>query len=196
MNYGGLYIVYVNLKNREYKKGELLASRKLTCARKMKNVNKKYKIIIFVTVLVLLEQLIKVIIVMNRDKLPITIINNVFMLSYVENSGVAFGIKVGSVWSFIVINVVILGIIIKFMYSQLQELNNKTIAILSLVLAGGISNLIDRIFRGYVIDFLDITPMINFPVFNFADVMIVVSVLIFGITMIKNIIKDDEKGKK
>ena len=154
----------------------------------MKNVNKKYKIIIFVTVLVLLEQLIKVSIVMNRDKLPITVINNVFMLSYVENSGAAFGIKVGSVWSFIVINVVILGIIIKLMYSQFQELNNKTIAMLSLVLAGGISNLIDRIFRGYVIDFLDITPMINFPVFNFADIMIVVAVLIFGVTMIKNII--------
>lgn len=161
----------------------------------MKNVNKKYKIIIFVTVLVLLEQLTKIIIVMNRDKLPITVINNVFMLSYVENSGVAFGIKVGSVWSFIIVNVVILGIIIKFMYSQLQELNNKTIIILSLVLAGGISNLIDRIFRGYVVDFLDITPMISFPVFNFADIMIVVAVFIFGVTMIKNIIKDDKKGK-
>lgn len=161
----------------------------------MKNMNKKYRIIIFVTVLVLLEQLTKIIIVMNRDKLPITVIDNVFMLSYVENSGVAFGIKVGSVWSFIVVNVVILGIIIKFMYSQLQELNNKTIIILSLVLAGGISNLIDRIFRGYVVDFLDITPMISFPVFNFADIMIVVAVFIFGVTMIKNIIKDDKKGK-
>lgn len=162
----------------------------------MKNVNKKYKIIIFVTVLVILEQLSKIIIVMNRDKLPITVINNVFMLSYVENSGVAFGIKVGSIWRFIVVNIVILGIIIKFMYSQLQELNNKTIIILSLVLAGGISNLIDRIFRGYVVDFLDITPMINFPVFNFADIMIVVAVFIFGVTMIKNIIKDDKKGKR
>ena len=116
------------------------------------------------------------------------------MLSYVENSGVAFGIKVGSVWSFIIVNIVILGIIIKFMYSQLQELNNKTIIILSLVLAGGISNLVDRIFRGYVVDFLDITPIINFPVFNFADIMIVVAVFIFGVMMIKNIIKDGKKG--
>lgn len=162
----------------------------------MKNMNKKYRIIIFVTVLILLEQLTKIIIVMNRDKLPITVINNVFMLSYVENSGVAFGIKVGSVWSFIIVNVVILGIIIKFMYSQLQELNNKTIIILSLILAGGISNLIDRIFRGYVVDFLDITPMISFPVFNFADIMIVVAVFIFGVTMIRSIIKDDKKGKR
>ncbi len=159
-----------------------------------RDINKKYKIIIFVTFLVLLEQLTKIIILMNRDKLPITVINNVFMLSYVENSGVAFGIKVGSVWSFIVINIVILGIIIKFMYSQLQELNNKTIVIFSLVLAGGISNLIDRVFRGYVVDFLDITSMVNFPVFNFADIMIVVAVLIFGVMMIKNIVKDGKKG--
>lgn len=163
---------------------------------KNKNENKKYNIVIFVTILVLLEQLTKIVILMNRDKLPITIINNIFMLSYVENSGVAFGIKVGSVWSFIVVNIVILGIIIKFMYSQFQELNNKTIVILSLVLAGGISNLIDRIFRGHVVDFLDITPIINFPVFNFADIMIVVAVVIFGVMMIKNIIKDDKKGNR
>lgn len=162
----------------------------------MKNINKKYKIIIFVTVLVLLEQLTKIVILKNRENLPITVINNVFMLSYVENSGVAFGIKVGSIWSFIVINIVILGIIIKFMYSQLQELNNKTIILLSLVLAGGISNLVDRIFRGYVVDFLDITPIINFPVFNFADIMIVVAVFIFGVMMIKNIIKDGKKGNR
>ncbi len=160
----------------------------------MKNVSKKYKIVIFVTVLVLLEQLTKIVILMNREKLPITVINNVFMLSYVENSGVAFGIKVGSIWSFIVINIVILGIIIKFMYSQLQELNNKTIILLSLVLAGGISNLVDRVFRGYVVDFLDITPIINFPVFNFADIMIVVAVFVFGVMMIKNIMKDGKKG--
>lgn len=162
----------------------------------MKNVSKKYKIVIFVTALVLLEQLTKIVILMNREKLPITVINNIFMLSYVENSGVAFGIKVGSIWSFIVINIVILGIIIKFMYSQLQELNNKTIILLSLVLAGGISNLIDRVFRGYVVDFLDITPIINFPVFNFADIMIVVAVFIFGVMMIKNIMKDGKKGNR
>lgn len=162
----------------------------------MKNVSKKYKILIFVTALVLLEQLTKIVILMNREKLPITVINNVFMLSYVENSGVAFGIKVGNIWSFIVINIVILGIIIKFMYSQLQELNNKTIILLSLVLAGGISNLIDRVFRGYVVDFLDITPIINFPVFNFADIMIVVAILIFGVMMIKNIMKDGKKGNR
>lgn len=159
-----------------------------------KKINKKYKIVIFVTILVLLEQLTKIVILKNRENLPITVINNVFMLSYVENSGVAFGIKVGNVWSFIIVNIVILGIIIKFMYSQLQELNNKTIIILSLVLAGGISNLVDRIFRGYVVDFLDITPIINFPVFNFADIMIVVAVFIFGVMMIKNIIKDGKKG--
>lgn len=161
----------------------------------MKNLSKKYKIIIFVSILVILEQLTKIIILMNRDKLPINVINNIFMLSYVENSGVAFGIKVGSVWTFIIVNVIVLGIIITFMKSQLSELNNKTVLIFSLVLAGGISNLIDRIFRGYVIDFLDITPLINFPVFNFADIMIVVAVLIFGVTMIKNIIKDNKKGK-
>lgn len=159
----------------------------------MKKLNKKYAIAIFVVILILLDQLSKILILANKDKLPINVINNVFMISYVENSGMAFGIKVSNLWSFIVVNVVILGIITKFMHSQLSKLNNKTIVILSFVLAGGISNVIDRIFRGYVVDFLDITPLVNFPVFNFSDIMIVVAVIIFLIIMIKNIIKDNRK---
>ena len=118
----------------------------------MKKLDKKYVIVIFVAILIILEQLTKVVVLVNKDKLPINVIENIFMISYVENSGAAFGIKVGSVWSFVAINIVVLGIIIKFIYSQLSELNNKTIVILSLVLAGGISNLIDRIFRGYVVE--------------------------------------------
>jgi signal peptidase II len=114
---------------------------------KMKKLDKKYVIVIFVAILIILEQLTKVVVLVNKDKLPINVIENIFMISYVENSGAAFGIKVGSVWSFVAINIVVLGIIIKFIYSQLSELNNKTIVILSLVLAGGISNLIDRLFR-------------------------------------------------
>lgn len=67
--------------------------------------------------------------------------------------------------------------------------------IISFIIAGGISNLIDRIFRGAVIDFIDITPIINFPVFNLADIMIVIGVAIFMIEMIKNIIKNEGKEK-
>ena len=81
---------------------------------KMKKLDKKYVIVIFVAILIILEQLTKVVVLVNKDKLPINVIENIFMISYVEISGAAFGIKVGSVWSFVAINIVVLGIIIKF----------------------------------------------------------------------------------
>ena len=162
----------------------------------MKKLDRKYKVGILVIILIILEQLTKIALLMNKDKLPITVINNVLNFSYVENSGAAFGIKVGSVWTFVLVNIVILGIIIKFIHCQMSKLNNKIVVILSLVLAGGISNLIDRIFRGYVVDFIDITPIVNFPVFNFADIMIVVAVILFAVIVIKNTIMDNRKETK
>ena len=162
----------------------------------MKKLDRKYKVGILVIILIILEQLTKIALLMNKDKLPITVINNVLNFSYVENSGAAFGIKVGSVWTFVLVNIVILGIIIKFIHCQMSKLNNKIVVILSLVLAGGISNLIDRIFRGYVVDFIDITPIVNFPLFNFADIMIVVAVILFAVIVIKNTIMDNRKETK
>ena len=160
----------------------------------MKKIDKKI-VTIIVSILIILDQLSKVVIVLIKDKLPIIVINKFFMLSYVENSGAAFGIKVGSVWTFILINIIVIGFIIAIFYSQISKLKNKEVIVFSLVLAGGISNLIDRIFRGAVIDFLDFTPVVNFPVFNFSDIMIVVSVFIFIILLIKNLIYKSDSIK-
>lgn len=161
----------------------------------MKKFDKKYIILILTLVLVALEQLSKIIILNVKSNLPIELIKNILNISYVENRGAAFGISIGSVWGFIIINIIVIGILIGIIYSQKSILNGKTSIVYSLILAGGISNLIDRIFRGVVIDFIDITPIIDFPVFNFADIMIVVGVIIFGIKMIKGIIKKEE-GRK
>ena len=81
---------------------------------------------------------------------------------------------------------------------QFLELNKKyqfaknAILGMSLILAGGFANLIDRIVRGYVIDYIDITKLFNYPVFNFADICIVIGVILVFIIIIINTIKSQE----
>ena len=57
-----------------------------------------------------------------------------------------------------------------------------------------IGNLMDRIIRGFVIDYFDITPIFDYPVFNFADICIVVGVILLFIIIIVNTVKSQEKS--
>lgn len=98
----------------------------------------------------------------------------------VQNKGGAFGIGQNSTMTFIITNIIVLGIIIRFMILQKEQIDKKTNIALCLVLAGGFSNLIDRIFRGYVVDFLDVSPIITFPKFNLADIYIVIGFILLA----------------
>ena len=51
-------------------------------------------------------------------------------------------------------------------------MDNSTLYILCVILAGGFGNLIDRVVRGYVVDFINVFPSLNFPIFNLADIYI------------------------
>ncbi len=62
-----------------------------------------------------------------------------------------------------------------------------------LIIAGGLGNLIDRIFRGYVIDYIDINPLFKYPVFNIADVCVTIGCAIIVIQLIINVIKERKK---
>ena len=70
-------------------------------------------------------------------------------------------------------------LLIRFMITQKDRIDIKTSTSLLLIISGGISNLIDRIFRGGVVDFIDISQVINFPKFNLADICIVVGCILF-----------------
>lgn len=103
------------------------------------------------------------------------IIKDFFELTYVENSGAAFGILQNRKLLFVVITVLVVGGILTYM-----SRNNKTMSLLERVsllsiMAGAIGNFIDRIFRGYVIDFFSFQfGNYYFPVFNIADIAIVI----------------------
>lgn len=150
----------------------------------MKEKTKKTCICVSVIILILIDQIVKYLIEYNKELLPLNVIGDFLQISYYQNTGIAFGIGIGNVVIFIICNIIILGIIAKFIISQNQRLDEKNKFILSLVLAGGTSNLIDRIFRGYVVDFIDIG---RFPVFNFADILICIGIIGFGISALKYI---------
>ena len=120
----------------------------------MKISKKAIFIIIFILILIAVDE----------------IIPNTIKIELVENKGGAFGIGDNSTFTFIITNVIVLGIILRFMMLQSSQLNKAQYVFLSLILAGGLSNLADRIIRGYVVDFIKLN--IKFPVINLADMYI------------------------
>ena len=130
---------------------------------------------------VLADQLSKILIRQTMElRESINVIGNFFRLTYVENAGIAFGIGVGD-WLPVISG---LSIIATFIIAYLiyQERNNYLAIRISLaaILGGAIGNLIDRIFAGKVIDFLDFgIGQYRFYIFNFADSAVTIGVLLF-----------------
>jgi signal peptidase II len=136
-------------------------------------------IIIIAVLLVLIDQATKFIVI--QKLMPIVnkdIINNFFSLTYVENRGAAFGSMQGARWFFIAITLVV--VVLSFVYlARLQKKGStKRLGMLNcsvvLIMGGAMGNFIDRLFRGYVVDFLNFNIFgYDFPVFNFADICVV-----------------------
>lgn len=130
---------------------------------------KKRNIIIFSIILIFIDQIIKYL-VHNYIISDIVIINNFFSITNLSNYGAAFGILSNNIYFLIFISL----ILIYFIISEIKKNNNKGYIIsLLMILGGALGNLIDRIFRGYVVDYLSFELFnISFPVFNFADMLI------------------------
>ena len=126
-----------------------------------------------------------------KGKSPFVIIDNVFELYYLENSGAAWGVMSGARYFFLILTVVIVAIVIyvsiKMPHTNRMVPLRGTLILLS---AGAAGNFIDRLCFGYVRDFIYF-KLINFPVFNVADIYVTVSVIIFAI-LILFVYKEDE----
>lgn len=148
---------------------------------------------IFITIIILIiDQLTKIIAVNNlKGEESISLIGNFLNFTYVENYGAGFGILQNSRFFFIIITIIIIVVLMYFVMSKESSLLVKISTYT--ILGGAIGNLIDRVFRGYVVDFIDIRfgKLYDFPVFNVADIAVVVGAGLLAVVVFK-----EEKGKQ
>lgn len=114
-----------------------------------------------------------------------------------RNRGAAWGMLEGQMWLFSVVTV---AVIIAIIYFNHTEAKGKPLfhVSLMLLLGGAVGNFIDRLFRGEVVDFVDVyIPVINyhFPIFNIADAALTIAVVMLFITIILEEKKDKKKVK-
>lgn len=148
----------------------------------MKNFKEYFKqnwfYYLLLALFILLDQITKLIF----EGKTIPVISGVFSFTSSHNDGAGFGILGGKVWLLILISIAFLAFILVFNHFQKHKtkLYNWSIA---LIIAGALGNLIDRIFLGYVRDFLYF-ELINFPIFNVADSLLTIGIILLCIFLI------------
>ena len=132
-------------------------------------IKKRLKLIFLLLIIILGDQISKKIIVDNID-----ILSNrsfiIFKINYIENYGAAFNLFYGNTL-FLSLVSIFSSIILTYLIFYKRDIKEFDKVGLALILAGTIGNGIDRIIKGFVVDFINL-QFINFPVFNIADISI------------------------
>lgn len=150
--------------------------------------------ILIIVLCIAADQLTKICAAANlKDISTLPIIENIFHFTYVENRGAAFGILADHRWVFMILSVV--GIAAIFVYLTVTKPKSWWMRLaLCFIVGGGVGNMIDRIARGYVIDFID-CRFINFYVFNVADSFVCVGCAMFIIAVIIDEVRERKLKK-
>ncbi len=150
-------------------------------------MSKKKKIFLLVDVLLIillvaLDQFTKYLAVENlQDKPPFKIIDGVLEFNFLKNSGAAFGMLQNQKVFFILVAVLIIFIIAYVLFRMPDDRKYNIMHILLVLIASGAAgNMIDRVRQDYVVDFIYFV-IINFPIFNVADIYVTVSTFLFVI---------------
>lgn len=155
---------------------------------------KRHFALLISAIIVFIDQIFKILALNNLkyiDSLPI--IPDIFHFTYVENRGAAFGMLEGKKWILIgVTAIVILFAIVLVLAGKLDEDNHLLFSI-CVIIGGGVGNLIDRIYRNFVVDYIHL-KVINFAVFNFADICVTLGTLWLLIYLLFDMKKGDTKG--
>ena len=149
--------------------------------------NNKFNLTLFFLflTLVILDQVTKTLVINFFNLYDSVALLPMINLTFVVNYGFAFGLLNNPSLNQILVSLVILAIIIYFLYLLIKTQDKIFQLTLTLILAGALGNFIDRIFRGFVIDFIDIyIGKYHWPAFNIADSCITVGFVVLMINIL------------
>lgn len=137
------------------------------------------KVLITSALVILVDQITKALIkefLTLRE--PVRIIGDFLRFTYVENPGIAFGIRIGARSVFTLLSVATIVVIFIYLFRAKKDRASVRFT-LALILGGAVGNLIDRILYGRVVDFIDIgVKNLRWPVFNVADMAVTIGMII------------------
>ncbi len=159
-------------------------------------MKKTQKIFNITAIILIIDQIIKIIIRSNLNEYQeIKIIKNFFSITLLKNTGAAFSILKNSTLLLIIISVLFILLISKYIKKEEKKLTKLDVYSYGIILGGIFGNLLDRIIHKGVIDYLSFRFFsYYFPVFNFADICITVGIALLIISTIINEKKQDKEG--
>ena len=143
--------------------------------------------LVIISVLTEIDQLIKFAVVKNIEVGEIIKVikvgsHDIFSLTHITNDGAAWSMMSGKTWFLIGLPAVVVAAALVYMYKKRRESKLQLIS-LSLIIAGGVGNLIDRVRIKEVVDYILFEP-VDFPIFNFADICVVIGAILFCVYII------------
>ena len=149
---------------------------------------------IVATILAVIDQLSKLAVIQFvKPARTIPLWKDVFHLTYCENRGAAFGILQNAFFLFFIITVLVVVGVTVYLVKTRPKSRLLTLS-LALLVGGALGNFIDRLFRGFVVDFFDFR-LINFAIFNFADCCVVCGACLLAFYVIFLDKKQEEKDE-
>lgn len=146
---------------------------------------------------VALDQISKYLVVINMELYEsVDVIPGIFRFTYIQNRGAAFGSMADNRWLFMVLSTVAIVAILVYLFWK-RPSNKLVLASITLIVSGGIGNMIDRISLGYVIDFLDFCafPNLWMWVFNVADAFVCIGAGLLALWMILDTVREYKAEK-
>ena len=153
-------------------------------------------VLIASAVLVALDQITKYMIIANIGYgASVEILPGVLDFTYIHNNGAAFGMLQGKSWVLLSVSAVVILLCLALLLRKSFQSKLLTWAV-ALVMAGGLGNMIDRIFRmGNVVDFIEV-KFVDFAIFNFADCCVTVGAALVILEFALELIRDFKNSKK